>query len=104
MIRQPAQQGSSQLFTAEHLWTMGKVQIGDYDERLPRQEALFECHLRGFAYLGVPRRKRYDNLKPSVHKILTGKTARNKPPGSPSDHIFSGVIYFGFERIGLPVE
>ena len=38
-----------------------------------RQEALFECHLRGFAYLGVPRRMRYDNLKPAVHKILTGK-------------------------------
>ena len=39
-----------------------------------RQEALFECHLRGFAYLGgVPQRIRYDNLKPAVHKILTGK-------------------------------
>jgi transposase len=39
-----------------------------------RQEALFECHLRGFTYLGgVPRRIRYDNLKPAVHKILTGK-------------------------------
>lgn len=39
-----------------------------------RQEALFECHLRGFTYLGgVPRRMRYDNLKPAVHKILTGK-------------------------------
>lgn len=39
-----------------------------------RQEALFECHLRGFTYLGgAPRRIRYDNLKPAVHKILTGK-------------------------------
>jgi len=39
-----------------------------------RQEALFECHLRGFAYLGgVPGRIRYDNLKTAVYKILTGK-------------------------------
>ena len=44
-----------------------------------RQEALFECHLRGFAYLGgVPGRMRYDNLKPAVHKILTGQA----PPGT----------------------
>lgn len=39
-----------------------------------RQEALFECHLRGFAYLGgVPGRIRYDNLKAAVYKIMTGK-------------------------------
>ena len=39
-----------------------------------RQEALFECHLRGFLYLGgTPERMRYDNLKPAVHKILRGK-------------------------------
>jgi transposase len=39
-----------------------------------RQEALFDCHLRGFAYLGgVPQRIRYDNLKPAVAKILRGK-------------------------------
>jgi len=39
-----------------------------------RQEALFECHLRGFAYLGgVPGRIRYDNLKVAVYKILRGK-------------------------------
>jgi transposase len=39
-----------------------------------RQEALFECHLRGFAYLGgVPGRIRYDNLKTAVYKILMGK-------------------------------
>ncbi len=44
-----------------------------------RQEALFECHLRGFAYLGgVPRRMRYDNLKPAVHKILTGKNRQEQ--------------------------
>jgi len=39
-----------------------------------RQEALFECHLRGFLYLGgTPGRMRYDNLKPAVQKILRGK-------------------------------
>ena len=39
-----------------------------------RQEALFECHLRGFIHLGgVPRRIRYDNLSPAVHTILIGK-------------------------------
>lgn len=39
-----------------------------------RQEAFFECHLRGFAYLGgVPGRLRYDNLKAAVYKIMTGK-------------------------------
>ena len=39
-----------------------------------RQEAFFECHLRGFAYLGgVPGRIRYDNLKAAVYKIMTGK-------------------------------
>lgn len=39
-----------------------------------RQEALFDCHLRGFAYLGgVPPRIRYDNLKPGVAQILRGK-------------------------------
>ncbi len=43
-----------------------------------RQEALFECHLRGFTYLGVPRRVRYDNLKPAVHKILTGKNRQEQ--------------------------
>ena len=44
-----------------------------------RQEALFECHLRGFAYLGgVPQRMRYDNLKPAVHKILTGKNRQEQ--------------------------
>jgi len=43
-----------------------------------RQEALFECHLRGFAYLGVPRRMRSDNLKPAVHKMLRGKN-RQEP-------------------------
>jgi transposase len=44
-----------------------------------RQEALFECHLRGFTYLGgVPRRMRYDNLKPAVHKILTGKNRQEQ--------------------------
>jgi hypothetical protein len=44
-----------------------------------RQEALFECHLRGFTYLGgVPRRMRYDNLKPAIHKILTGKNRQEQ--------------------------
>jgi transposase len=43
-----------------------------------RQEALFEGHLRGFTYLGVPRRMRYDNLKPAVHKILTGKNRQEQ--------------------------
>jgi transposase len=44
-----------------------------------RQEALFECHLRGFAYLGgVPQRIRYDNLKLAVHKILTGKNRQEQ--------------------------
>lgn len=44
-----------------------------------RQEALFECHLQGFTYLGgVPRRMRYDNLKPAVHKILTGKNRQEQ--------------------------
>jgi transposase len=39
-----------------------------------RQEALFECHLRGFAYLGgAPGRIRYDNLKAAVYKVLRGK-------------------------------
>ncbi|MFW6127373.1 MAG: IS21 family transposase [Thermodesulfobacteriota bacterium] len=39
-----------------------------------RQEALFECHLRGFVSLGgVPPRMRYDNLKPAVAKILSGR-------------------------------
>ena len=39
-----------------------------------RQEAFFECHLRGFAYLGgAPGRIRYDNLKAAVYKIMTGK-------------------------------
>jgi transposase len=44
-----------------------------------RQEALFECHLRGFTYLGgVPLRMRYDNMKPAVHKILTGKNRQEQ--------------------------
>jgi transposase len=43
-----------------------------------RQEALFECHLRGFAYLGVPRRMRSDNLKPAVHKMLRGKNRQEQ--------------------------
>lgn len=44
-----------------------------------RQEALFECHLRGFTYLGgVPRRMRYDNLKAAVHKILIGKNRQEQ--------------------------
>lgn len=44
-----------------------------------RREALFECHLRGFAYLGgVPQRIRYDNLKPAVAKILRGKNRQEQ--------------------------
>ncbi len=44
-----------------------------------RQEALFECHLRGFLYLGgAPGRMRYDNLKPAVHKILRGKNRQEQ--------------------------
>ncbi|MFH1595083.1 MAG: IS21 family transposase [Pseudomonadota bacterium] len=44
-----------------------------------RQEALFECHLRGFTYLGgVPERIRYDNLKPAVAKILKGKNRQEQ--------------------------
>jgi transposase len=44
-----------------------------------RQEALFECHLRGFLYLGGgPERMRYDNLKPAVHKILRGKNRQEQ--------------------------
>jgi transposase len=44
-----------------------------------RQEALFEYHLRGFTYLGgVPRRMCYDNLKPAVHQILTGKNRQDQ--------------------------
>ena len=44
-----------------------------------RQEALFECHLRGFAYLGgVPGRIRYDNLKAAVYKILKGKRCQEQ--------------------------
>ncbi len=44
-----------------------------------RQEALFECHLRGFLYLGgTPGRMRYDNLKPAVHKILRGKNRQEQ--------------------------
>ncbi len=44
-----------------------------------RQEALFECHLRGFLYLGgTPERMRYDNLKPAVHKILRGKNRQEQ--------------------------
>jgi transposase len=39
-----------------------------------RQEAMFECHLRGFVFLGgVPQRMRYDNLKLAVAKILRGR-------------------------------
>jgi transposase len=39
-----------------------------------KQEALLECHLRGFLYLGgAPGRIRYDNLKPAMQKILRGK-------------------------------
>ena len=44
-----------------------------------RQEALFECHLRGFLYLGgTPGRMRYDNLKPAVQKILRGKNRQEQ--------------------------
>jgi len=44
-----------------------------------RQEALFECHLRGFRYLGgAPGRMRYDNLKPAVHRILRGKNRQEQ--------------------------
>jgi transposase len=44
-----------------------------------RQEPLFECHLRGFLYLGgAPGRMRYDNLKPAVHKILRGKNRQEQ--------------------------
>ena len=44
-----------------------------------RQEALFECHLRGLLYLGgAPGRMRYDNLKPAVHKILRGKNRQEQ--------------------------
>jgi hypothetical protein len=44
-----------------------------------RQEALFECHLRGFLYLGgAPGRMRSDNLKPAVHQILTGKNRQEQ--------------------------
>jgi len=44
-----------------------------------RQEALFECHLRGFVSLGgVPQRMRYDNLKPAVAKILRGRNRQEQ--------------------------
>jgi transposase len=44
-----------------------------------RQEALFECHLQGFSYLGgTPGRMRYDNLKPAVQKILRGKNRQEQ--------------------------
>lgn len=44
-----------------------------------RQEALFECHLRGFVSLGgVPQRMRYDNLKPVVAKILRGRNRQEQ--------------------------
>jgi transposase len=44
-----------------------------------RQEALFECHLRSFLYLGgTPGRMRYDNLKPAVQKILHGKNRQEQ--------------------------
>jgi len=35
MMGQPVQQGPGQLFAAEHLWPLGKVQIGGHDEGLP---------------------------------------------------------------------
>ena len=35
MMGQPVQQGPGQLFTAEHLRPLGKVQIGGHDEGLP---------------------------------------------------------------------
>jgi transposase len=38
------------------------------------QEAFFEGHVEGLAHLGgVPRRIRYDNLKPAVARILQGR-------------------------------
>jgi len=38
------------------------------------QEAFFEGHVLGFAHFGgVPRRVRYDNLKPAVARILQGR-------------------------------
>ncbi|CAN5922330.1 hypothetical protein BH23ACT10_BH23ACT10_11360 [soil metagenome] len=38
------------------------------------QEAFFDGHVRGFAWLGgVPGRVRYDNLKAAVTRILTGR-------------------------------
>jgi hypothetical protein len=44
-----------------------------------RQEALFECHLQGFSYLGgTPGRMRYDNLRPAVQKILRGKNRQEQ--------------------------
>jgi hypothetical protein len=38
------------------------------------QEAFFEGHVLGFAHFGgLPRRVRYDNLKPAVARILQGR-------------------------------
>jgi transposase len=38
------------------------------------QEAFFDGHVRGFAWLGgVPGRVRYDNLKPAVTRVLRGR-------------------------------
>ena len=38
------------------------------------QEAFFEGHVLGFAHLGgLPRRVRYDNLKPAVARLLQGR-------------------------------
>ncbi len=41
------------------------------------QEMVFDAHARAFAFLGgVPRRGIYDNLKPAVDAIFTGKERR----------------------------
>src|SRR6185437_15142067 len=41
------------------------------------QEMVFDAHARAFAFLGgVPRRGIYDNLKPAVDAIFTGRERR----------------------------
>jgi hypothetical protein len=35
MVGQPVQQSPGELFTAEHLRPLGKLQVGGQDERLP---------------------------------------------------------------------
>ncbi len=41
------------------------------------QEAFFDGHLEAFsAFQGVPRRVRYDNLKPAVARVLRGRNRR----------------------------